>query len=52
MAGLFFTQINFSAGNYVCRTRAFFALANLEFDLLAFIKGGVAFGLNLGMMYE
>jgi len=40
------------AGDYVGCTRAFFALADLEFHLLAFVKRGVAAHLDFRMMNE
>jgi len=39
-------------GDYVGRTRAFFALSNLELHLLAFIKTGVALRLDFRVMNE
>ena len=38
--------------DYVGRTRAFFALSNLEFYPLAFLKTGVAGGLDFRVMNE
>ena len=38
--------------NYVCRTWAFFALADLEFNLLAFIERCVAGGFYFRIMDE
>ena len=36
--------------DYIGRTRTFFALSDLEFNLLAFIKLSEAFHLNFGVM--
>ena len=38
------------AGNDVCRTRAFFALSDLELHFLAFIKSGVTVHLDFRVM--
>ena len=40
------------AGDDVGRTRAFFALSDLELHLLAFIKSGVTFSLDFRVMNE
>ena len=37
---------------YIVGTRAFFALADLEVDLLVFVEGGITTGFDLGVMHE
>lgn len=40
-AGPFSSLIAYLLGDDVCRARAFFALPDLELDLLAFVESGV-----------
>jgi len=50
--GWFFNAYALVGRCYVCGTWAFFALADLELDLLAFVESGVTCGFYLRMMDE
>ena len=50
VAGPFSSLIVYLLGDDIGRTWTFFALPDLELDLLALIEGGVTCGLNLRMV--